>query len=74
MEKTPNPRLQSEPSPPSPPTLVWALPGSGLRGVGGDSNLTHIFPVACYTWGPGEGLVVSLRGETLTGLGGGITA
>uniref|UniRef100_A0A671FEX1 MAPK regulated corepressor interacting protein 2 n=1 Tax=Rhinolophus ferrumequinum TaxID=59479 RepID=A0A671FEX1_RHIFE len=74
VERTPNPRLQSEPSPLSPPTLTWALPGSGLGGVGGDSNLARILPVACYTWVPGEGLVVSLRGETLTGLGGGVTA
>lgn len=38
--------------------------------MGRDWNLTHVFPVACYIWGPGEGLVVSLRGEMLTGPGG----
>ncbi|XP_046954039.1 MAPK regulated corepressor interacting protein 2 isoform X1 [Lynx rufus] len=62
VEKTPNPRLQSEPSPalrespPLPLTLTWALLGSSPRGLGRALELDPLFPSACYIWAWVKGL------------------
>lgn len=38
-----------------------------MEGIYKEDELAYIFTVACHIWGLGEGLVVSLRVETLTG-------